>query len=97
MIFIFLQDSETDRITFRSVYGLWIIMGAGIGVGILIMLVGRWYRIHYGAWSSKKVSDAGNANGAEVLPQHQEHRHKIISSRSVGLERSRTLAGSVNQ
>ena len=37
-------DNAIDRITFMSVYGLWVILASGLVVGALVMLVVRWRR-----------------------------------------------------
>ena len=36
--------SANERITFMSVYGLWVILASGLVVGALVMLVVRWRR-----------------------------------------------------
>ena len=38
------MGSANERITFMSVYGLWVILASGLVVGALVMLVVRWRR-----------------------------------------------------
>lgn len=37
-------DSEIDRISFKSVYGLWVILGVGLVVGTIVMFLVRFRR-----------------------------------------------------
>lgn len=37
-------NNDIDRITFMSVYGLWVILASGLGMGLIIMLIVRWKR-----------------------------------------------------
>lgn len=37
-------DSEIDRISFKSVYGLWVILGVGLVVGAIVMILVRFRR-----------------------------------------------------
>ena len=37
-------SKDTGSITFLSVYGLWVILAAGLGIGIIVMFIVRWKR-----------------------------------------------------
>lgn len=64
-------DASTDRITFKSVYGLWIILCAGLAVGIILIL--RRYKMP--KWRAAELKEqnfnGGHANGASK--PHLEH------------------------
>jgi hypothetical protein len=71
------NDGESARISFNSVYGLWVILGAGLVAGLLIMLVVRRQRNK--AWEAHKKEMEGLPNGVapdKVLDSRKFHHRK---------------------
>lgn len=67
-------------------------MAAGILVGAVIMIGGRIYRIKYGCWASSAVKKDIVNDEDNIMPQHREHRQRIIQENFISLERSKSFA-----
>jgi len=71
-------DTNSNQISFESVYGLWVIMGAGLVVGMIIMLFVR--RRRFTAWEAHKKEMAGLPNG--VAPDKEEKHSGFVEKGS---------------
>ena len=72
------QDNGSARISFDSVYGLWVILCAGLVAGLVIMLIVRRHRLK--KWEEHKTEMAGLPNG--VAPDKAEKHRGFVHSRS---------------
>lgn len=71
-----LEDSQSGevnaKITFKSVYGLWVIAGSGLLLGFIIALSLRMYRNRYGWPVNTTKSDA------RVLAHRNRHQEALV-------------------
>jgi len=71
-------DNSSDRISFNSVYGLWVILCAGIVAGVIIAFFVRRHRVR--AWEAHKKEMAGLPNG--VAPDKEEKHNTFVRQKS---------------
>jgi len=71
-------DTSSDQISFDSVYGLWVILCAGLVAGVIIMLFVRRHRIE--AWEAHKKELAGLPDG--VGPDKEEKHNEFVHTKS---------------
>ena len=75
-------DGSTSRITFEAVYGLWIILGAGLLLGALIVGIVRFRRRgHWAASDNKKHAEA-NLTSAAAAPRTSNRPHTLFHENS---------------
>ena len=75
-------DSNIDRISFQSVYGLWVILLAGVAVGIITMLLVRWRRKK--VWAEQAAAAAAHDGGLPRVVQGVNGGVQVQDARGAG-------------
>ena len=63
-----LTNDGTQKIGFKQVYGLWIMIGVAIGIGFLIVIGTRIYKTKKGHWHSDEKEESSQDDKDEYLP-----------------------------
>ncbi|KAL4527734.1 hypothetical protein Ndes2526B_g08591 [Nannochloris sp. 'desiccata'] len=84
---------DHDRISFNSVYGLWVILCAGLVAGVIVMVFVRRHRVK--AWEAHKKEMAGLPNG--VAPDKRQKHNAFVRTKSSLEDMSSDLIDTIDE